>query len=358
MAMVMIDKKRMNEFLTSQRFTFKMIIAILLAIAVSYLLHQSPHNLMWVIITIFVAMDVRVESTLQLSRYRVVGTAIGVIVAAILLQYFDVGYWPQMCIVLIIVSLVSAQVQLFGKGIRTAGVGAATVIFMGTAGHTWEFAYWRFLDISLGVMYALLVSVLIFPGRTVDVMIKNVDKLLEMTKTIYQNLLENEPISSLNSYMQNMQKLLDKNTALIEDLRNKTDMRSKQVLALNQRVLELYLHIYNMVSMLPEATLQILKADMREELLQMLHCTSGVIEIWREAISSQQYQMKITKEKQHEALQCIERLDRKFQVLRSEHLFNDFTETEILVTYSFLYHVKEILETLVLPIRDLTIMRS
>jgi uncharacterized membrane protein YccC len=210
-----------DKILKSQIMTAKMMVASLLAFLVGMLLKLDYHAMMWSIITVFVAIDARVESTLILSLTRVIGTAIGVSVSAFLIWYFEPNSLLGMAGCLMVVAIVAGQVQQFGKGVRVAGVAATIVLFMGAMQPTYtQLALDRFLNISLGVACALVASILIFPRHNRKEVAKNTVNILRQIETTYVDLVgtsvKHEEVSK---NLANIKSSLEKNRDLLQEIK-------------------------------------------------------------------------------------------------------------------------------------------
>lgn len=115
----------------------------------------------WAAITCIVVTQSEVGATIVASRDRLIGTAIGALVGwgAILIWHghlvifgLAVGFTILACDSL---NLKSAA--------RLAGVTVAIVVLLHQAGPAWQSAANRFMEVSLGVVVALLTSVLFYP---------------------------------------------------------------------------------------------------------------------------------------------------------------------------------------------------
>ncbi|MFZ0284183.1 MAG: FUSC family protein, partial [Terriglobales bacterium] len=118
----------------------------------------------WAAISAFVVMGSDVRETVAASRGRFIGTAIGaalgavfVIMGGIHLLWFGVAVAATV--------LICKSLGL-GQSYRLACVTVAIVMLTGDAGSPWMISTHRFLEVSLGIVIALIISAL--PPRSVD----------------------------------------------------------------------------------------------------------------------------------------------------------------------------------------------
>lgn len=105
-----------------------------------------------------------VSRTKKASGFRLVGTAIGASVGAGFAALFGQSLWAFGTAVALTVWL--CAVLGFAEAARLAGVAVAIVMLTGHVGSPWVTALHRFLEVSFGIVIAVLVSALIWPART------------------------------------------------------------------------------------------------------------------------------------------------------------------------------------------------
>lgn len=115
----------------------------------------------WAAITCIVVTQSEVGATLVASRDRLIGTAIGALVGwgAVLIWH---GHLVVFGLAVGFTILTCNALNLKSAG-RLAGVTVAIVVPLHQAGPAWQTAASRFMEVSLGVIVALLTSVLFYP---------------------------------------------------------------------------------------------------------------------------------------------------------------------------------------------------
>lgn len=215
----MIKPKNLLINLDINRFIHggKTVIACLIGFLVSKLLHF--HTNQWVIITILVVMcaQSRVGALLQKSYMRFLGTLMGAVIAIVTLKLF--GDYPLPVITALCISAFLFSYMATGTGaISDAGtIGAVTVaiILIGQQ-PTLELAAVRFLEITVGIVIAFVVSRFIWPIHSKSRLLHTINTTLNDLHKLYQTLmlietsnnneaLEEKIIAGLN----NQRKLFD-----------------------------------------------------------------------------------------------------------------------------------------------------
>ena len=117
----------------------------------------------WAAISAIIVMYSDVSRTMKASGQRVVGTAIGATVGAASAALFGQRMWAFGVAVSITVLL--CGLLNFAEAARLAGVAVAIVMLASYPGRPWTVALHRFLEVSFGIVIAVLVSALIWPSR-------------------------------------------------------------------------------------------------------------------------------------------------------------------------------------------------
>jgi uncharacterized membrane protein YgaE (UPF0421/DUF939 family) len=117
----------------------------------------------WAAISAIIVMYSDVTRTLKASGQRLIGTAIGVSMGGAFAALFGQRLWAFGVAVTITVFL--CGLLGFADAARLAGVAVAIVMLASQQGHPWTAALHRFLEVSFGIVIAVLVSALIWPAR-------------------------------------------------------------------------------------------------------------------------------------------------------------------------------------------------
>jgi len=117
----------------------------------------------WAAISAIIVMYSDLSRTIKASGYRLIGTAIGVSVGGAFAALFGPRLWAfgiAVSITVLICGLLG-----FAEAARLAGVAVAIVMLTSHPGRAWTAALHRFLEVSFGIVIAVLVSALHWPAR-------------------------------------------------------------------------------------------------------------------------------------------------------------------------------------------------
>jgi uncharacterized membrane protein YccC len=121
------------------------------------------HEGYWAVISAVIVMQSSIGAAISAAWSRMAGTAIGAFIGALFAALWGVNV-PSFGLAVTITVLVCAFLGLLDS-YRLAGATVAIVMLFGRADVTWIVALHRFLEVSLGVVVALLVTVFIWPSR-------------------------------------------------------------------------------------------------------------------------------------------------------------------------------------------------
>jgi uncharacterized membrane protein YgaE (UPF0421/DUF939 family) len=153
----------MSTFLTNERLKQALKIG-LAAVLASYLATflRLPESY-WAAITAIIVMYSDLSKTLQASWQRLVGTAIGVSIGGIFTALFGQRIWAFG--IAVTLTVLVCGLLGFEEAARLAGVAVAIVMIIGHPTRPWIAPLHRFLEVSFGILVAVVVSVSIWPTR-------------------------------------------------------------------------------------------------------------------------------------------------------------------------------------------------
>src|SRR6266853_435095 len=132
------------------------------SVVVARLVHMPEAY--WAAIATLVVMHSSLGATLTLSIERVVATALGASVGAVEANYFGSNLIAFM-LAIFFIGLVSLAFRLEKTAYRYASVTLAIIVLIPRANPAWIVALHRFIEVSVGIIVALLV-VAIWPERS------------------------------------------------------------------------------------------------------------------------------------------------------------------------------------------------
>ena len=110
----------------------------------------------WACVATIVVMQSETAATLTASRDRLVGTALGVLIGWAAATFWH-GHLIVYVVAVLICMVVPEAMGLKGAG-RLAGVAASIVLLVPSTAPHWVVARDRFLEVSFGIVVALVVS--------------------------------------------------------------------------------------------------------------------------------------------------------------------------------------------------------
>ena len=119
----------------------------------------------WAPITTLVIAQSSLGAALTVSWQRFVGTALGAAVGAIVAKYFS----PQVLVFgasVFILGLLCTAAHADRSAYRFGGITLAIVLLIPRAGPPWQIAFHRFVEVSIGIAVALILTV-VWPEKEI-----------------------------------------------------------------------------------------------------------------------------------------------------------------------------------------------
>jgi len=120
----------------------------------------------WAAISAIIVMYSDVSRTISASGQRLVGTAMGVCIGGVFAALFGEKLWAFG--VAVMITVLVCGLLGFEEAARLAGVAVAIVTLTSHPGHPWIAPLHRFLEVSFGIVIAVLVSALLWPTRVLQ----------------------------------------------------------------------------------------------------------------------------------------------------------------------------------------------
>ena len=127
----------------------------------------------WAPITTIVITQSSLGAALKVSWQRIVGTALGAVVGAIVASQFG----PHVLVFgasVFLLGLLCPLALADRSAYRFGGITLAVVLLIPRAGPAWEIAFHRFAEVSIGIGVALILTVA-WPEREVVALVENVN---------------------------------------------------------------------------------------------------------------------------------------------------------------------------------------
>lgn len=113
----------------------------------------------WAPISAIVVMESTLGATLTVSWRRLIGTALGSVAGALLLNHFGANLLAYASGILIL-GILCATMRLEKSAYRFAGVTLTVIMFVSHTNPAWIVAIHRFIEISAGIVVSLFLTAL------------------------------------------------------------------------------------------------------------------------------------------------------------------------------------------------------
>ncbi len=180
----------LREHRAQLRFCLRITTAALLALGLAQFGDFPLHGL-WAVLTAIVVTQISVGASLQATTEYVVGTICGAIYASAVVVLLPHQSWPALTGVMILTVAPLALVAAFDSKFRVAPFTAVLVLFISNEFHQspLEAGIYRVLEVLIGGVSALVVSVLVLPARSHARAIEAAADLLERFAEVMPALL-------------------------------------------------------------------------------------------------------------------------------------------------------------------------
>jgi uncharacterized membrane protein YccC len=174
-------------FLESAKQAIKTAIAGIISLYVTNLF-QLPEGY-WAAISALIVMQSNVGATLNASRTRLAGTAVGAVVGGLFVALVGMnmlGFALAVAIAFFVCDLLR-----LGESQRLATVTVAIIMLIGRTNSAWIIALHRFSEVALGIMIALVVSLTLWPNHARRSVRQGLATTLAKLQELYQAVMQN-----------------------------------------------------------------------------------------------------------------------------------------------------------------------
>lgn len=185
-----------NSFINSLKATF----ACLLGLFIAKVFHLVQPQ--WVLISILIVMasQYRVGGAMIKGYSRLVATALGSSLAAMILFFFSAHVDIIYTVLFIFIAIFIYLANTFRDYSYSYALGAVTMVIIVVSNNPQlKNALDRLLEIMLGVSIAIIVTRFIYPIKAENILYKNISKTLLLLKDVYQLFIKEDKTFSVMS---------------------------------------------------------------------------------------------------------------------------------------------------------------
>lgn len=330
--------KKLSDNLLAFLLAMKQPLRTSTAAALSYLIYREFHlsHGYWSVVSAVIVMQSNLGRSISTGTNRLLGTAVGAVVGALVLRMTGLNIWG--IFIAIALTMAVCSISRLQQSQRLAGVTAAIVMLVGE-GSAWQAGFSRFIDVALGIVVALLVS-LLWPSRAGLDLRESLEKtyhdLQQFFATVVTYLEESHqkiPVEQLKNqtYINSR-----RNHDLIADLKNEPGRRDPVLALLSESADRIRDHIsgidYSVRTMDRDSLHRKLEAQVRsvtEAILQAFRITEADL---RDDSQSSSSGLK----------DALAALAEAFEALRQSGATRPFSTEELLRLYSFFYRLQQL----------------
>ena len=224
----------------------------------------------WAVITAVIIMQSNMDSgsfevTLRLAFQRLLGTVSGAIAGFGLLFLFNPNYW-QLLVIIFICILVGSYLTTLYKGLALSAPTAVIILLLAhQTPITQSLAAMRTIEILLGVIVAILVTIFIWPYRITDHLKNNRHKRLILFRQQFSGLISiNGDKSPATEWNKKQNELI----TMVKDERKYVSITKKELKSEEQNKLRIELQLVKSLTRLGETLPKLPQGYWQFKLLQ------------------------------------------------------------------------------------------
>jgi len=306
-------------------------------------LHFGLHEGYWGAISAIIVLQSNVGSTVTASRDRILGTVIGAIIGFSCTLF---GTLPWNYILALLAAVILCGLLGLRNSSRLAGV-TITIVMLVKAGSHWTIAMDRVIDVFLGIVVALAVSVLLFPDRARLRLREGLAREFLLLGGFFEAILQGfrgEPAENLAGLREDVLAVVRSNAQLAEAARNEPSgspgMREGLALlsqfgrGLMDALVALEISVQDSRSDDYAQQLEPALGKLATDILTGFHHVAGCIHNWTFHIPPPDLSLE----------EDIAALEARMDEVR--HIGREFSQPEILRAYAVQLHLKQIARVL------------
>jgi uncharacterized membrane protein YgaE (UPF0421/DUF939 family) len=205
-----------SAILESAKQATKTAIAGLISLYVTNLFHLPQGY--WAAFSALIVMQSNVGATLNASRTRLAGTAVGAVVGGIFVGLFGTNI--MFFALAVAVAFFVCDLLHLADSQRLATVTVAIIMVAGGTTSAWSVSLHRFSEVALGILIALLVSLTLWPNHARRSVRQGLADTLLKLSAFYRAVMRNyrmEEATSIEALKSDVSATMQKNSGLLQN---------------------------------------------------------------------------------------------------------------------------------------------
>jgi uncharacterized membrane protein YccC len=315
-----------------------------IAAALSFVLYRALHlqHGYWATISAIIVMQSNIGRSLSESSNRIIGTAIGALIGAVVMAALHMNAL-SLAIAVGLTAIICTLLRL-ASSMRLACVTAAIVLLISESS-AWRSGLNRFIDVVIGVIVALGVS-LVWPARARDDLRSSLATTVRVLQQIFSAVVscafgESCDRHSIDAHRDRAYQLARTNNDLLRDVARERSEDSVLLAAIQQSVTRIRDHLLGMDYSARSMTNDTLAKSLIQSLKELTRAMDAAFSYLAADIGDDVHEPLPAD--LHPALQ---RLDQSFDQLRAQGAFRSYGSDELLRFYSLLYRLRQLVSEL------------
>lgn len=299
----------------------------------------------WAAISALIVMQSNVGATLNASRSRLAGTAVGAVIAGLFVALFGANMLT-FALAVAIAFFVCGVLDL-AESQRLATVTVAIIMLTGRANAAWTVALHRFSEVALGIIIALLVSLTLWPNHARRSVRQGLAEALVRLNAFYQAVMHKyrlEEATSIEKLKSESQQTLGTIRGLLQNALQEAfgPLKERESLALlTDQVERIFRAVETLEFAVRDSSVDSYYRTFEAGLLQLEGSTSGALVLLSKSIAMWKIQAEWPDLKE-----AFESLDQQAAQARKEGATMHYALDEILRFYSLLLSSRNLISEL------------
>ena len=326
---------------TKKYFTYaiKTAVAGILSLGLSRIIHLAEGY--WAAISAIIVMQSNVGAAVNAAWSRLAGTAIGAAIAAIIVLFWNSNV-VSFGIAVTLTVLICVSLGLM-ESYRLAAVTVAIVMLVANQGSPVVLALHRFLEVSLGIIVALLVSTFLWPSRARSHLRKGIADALLHLNSLFQAVIQrflgetDMPVDELRA---RVTKIIIRNNELLKQAMYEPSNGPVQIdmlITLVEHTRQIRHAVESLVLSARENTEDTLYQRFQPEMSELINALGSAMNLLAEGVTSWRFDFQMP-----DLSGAMSALEKKAVTVRETGVVRAYDMNAVLHIYSFMLGLRNL----------------